>query len=43
MAIQTKDGIQAMPPANYRFCADEHLMMLGKNEDIQKLVKKYNN
>ena len=43
VAIQTKDGIQAMPPADYRFKEDEHLLVIGKNEDIQKLVRKYNN
>ena len=43
VAIQTKGGIQAMPPADYRFKEDEHLLVIGKNEDIQKLVRKYNN
>ena len=43
VAIQTADGIQAMPPANYRFKEEEHLLVMGKNEDIRKLVRKYNN
>ena len=43
VAIQTKGGIQAMPPADYRFKENEHLLVIGKNEDIQKLVRKYNN
>ena len=43
VAIEIKDGIQAMPPADYRFKEDEHLLVIGKNEDIQKLVRKYNN
>ncbi|MFR5704049.1 MAG: hypothetical protein ACLUD0_20785 [Eubacterium ramulus] len=40
--FKTADGIQAMPPANYRFKEDEHLLVMGKNEDIRKLVRKYN-
>lgn len=43
VAIQTKDGIQAMPPANYCFKEEEHLLVIGKNKDIRKLVRKYNN
>ena len=43
VAIQTKDGIQAMPPADYCFKEEEHLLVIGKNEDIRKLVRKYNN
>ncbi len=43
IAIQTKDAVLAMPPADYRFREDEHLMVIGKNEDIQNLMKKYRN
>ena len=42
VAIQTADGIQAMPPANYRFKEEEHLLVMGKNDDIRKLVRKFN-
>lgn len=41
IAVQTKDAMQAMPPANYCFREDEHLMVIGRNEDIRKLVQKY--
>ncbi len=41
IAVQTKDGIHAMPPANYRFRQDEHFMVIGRNEDMKKLVQKY--
>ena len=43
VAIQTADGIQAMPPANYQFKEEEHLLVMGKTEDIRKLVRKYDN
>lgn len=41
IAIQTKTGVQVMPPADYRFREDEHLMIIGRNEDIRKLMQKY--
>ena len=41
VAVKKKDGVQAMPPADYRFRADEHLMVIGKNEDIHKIIQKY--
>ncbi|MEI3338717.1 MAG: TrkA family potassium uptake protein [Eubacterium sp.] len=43
VAIQDGENIQPMPPANYRFKENEHLMVIGRNEDIQKLIRKYDN
>ena len=40
VAIQTKDGIQAMPPADYRFKEDEHLLVIGKNEDVNRHMQR---
>jgi trk system potassium uptake protein TrkA len=43
IAIKNENGIQAMPLAEYCFHENEHLMIIGRNDDIRKLVKKYPN
>lgn len=40
-AIHSKNGTAFMPPADYVFCKDEHLMIVGRNEDIAALIKKF--
>ena len=42
-AVHTEGGTIAMPPADYRFQENEHLMVIGRNEDIRKVVKHYKN
>ncbi len=39
--LATKEGERAklMPPADYVIRADEHLMVIGKNEDVDKILK----
>lgn len=42
--LATKEGekVFPMPGADYVFKGDEHLIVMGKNTDIQKFIKKYN-
>ena len=42
-AVHTKGGTAFMPPADYVFKEDEHLMVVGKNEDIGAILKHYKN
>lgn len=34
------DKMQLMPGADYVFKADEHLMVIGRNEDVNKILKR---
>ena len=40
--IGTKQGDRSniLPDPDYVFCKDEHLMVLGKNEDVEKILSK---
>ena len=42
--LATKEGekVFPMPGADYIFKGYEHLIVMGKNTDIQKFIKKYN-
>lgn len=42
--LATKEGenVFPMPGADYVFNGDEHVIVMGKNTDIQKFIKKYN-
>lgn len=39
IAIKSNDEIQILPPVDYRFHENEHIMILGHKTDLQKLVK----
>ena len=40
-AVHTEGGTAFMPPSDYTFKKDEHLMVVGRNEDIGALLKHY--
>lgn len=40
-AIQTQDGTVSMPDAGYIFREEDHLMAIGRNEDLRKLMRRY--
>lgn len=40
-AVHKEGGTVFMPPSNYIFKKDEHLMVVGRNEDIGALLKHY--
>ena len=40
IGIKTDGGMQLMPNAEYVFQQDEHLMIIGHQRDIEKIVKK---
>lgn len=42
-AVHTESGTVAMPPADYRFKENEHIMVIGRNEDIRRVVSRYKN
>lgn len=42
LATKTNGKISPMPGADYMFKGDEHIIVMGKNTDIQKFIKKYN-
>lgn len=42
LATKVDDKVSPMPGADYIFSGDEHLIVMGKNTDIQKFLKKYN-
>lgn len=42
LATKVDDKVSPMPGADYIFSGDEHLIVMGKNTDIQKFIKKYN-
>ena len=42
-AVHAEGGTIAMPPADYHFKENEHLMVIGRNEDIRRVVKHYKN
>ena len=42
-AVHTENGTVAMPPADYRFKENEHIMVIGRNEDIRRVVSRYKN
>ena len=42
-AVHTKGGTSFMPPADYVFKNDEHIMVAGKDKDIAAILKHYKN
>lgn len=40
IGIRTKDGMHMMPGPDYIFHPQEHLMMIGHHDDIEKIVRK---
>ena len=40
IGIKTADGVQLMPNADYIFHQNEHLMILGHQHDMEKIIKK---
>ena len=40
LGIKNNDQMSLMPGADYVFCADEHLIIVGHQADIAKIVKK---
>lgn len=40
IGIKTADGVQLMPNADYVFKQNEHLMILGHQHDMEKIIKK---
>lgn len=40
IGIKTADGVQLMPNADYIFCQNEHLMILGHQHNMEKIIKK---
>jgi trk system potassium uptake protein TrkA len=41
LAIKKNNQITALPTAEYEFSGDEHLVILGHNADVEKLMKRY--
>ena len=37
------DGTHLMPMAEHEFDENEHLMIIGKVEDVERLLKNFNN
>lgn len=42
LATKINEKVFPMPGADYVFKGDEHLIVMGKNTDVQKFIKKYN-
>lgn len=42
LATKKNEKVFPMPGADYVFKGDEHLIVMGKNTDVQKFIKKYN-
>lgn len=40
IGIKTEDGMQLMPGPDYRFRKEEHLMVIGHQNDISKIIRK---
>ncbi len=40
IGVKENDNIKMMPGADYVFQKDEHLMVLGHQRDIEKIVRK---
>ena len=40
LGVKNRDQMSLMPGADYVFCADEHLIIVGHQADIAKIVKK---
>ncbi len=40
LGVKNRDQMSLMPGADYVFCADEHLIIVGHQTDIAKIVKK---
>ena len=40
LGVKNNDQMSLMPGADYVFCADEHLIIVGHQTDIAKIVKK---
>lgn len=41
LAIKENNKINALPTAEYTFSGNEHIVILGHNTDIEKLMKRY--
>ncbi|MCC8068194.1 MAG: TrkA family potassium uptake protein [Ruminococcus sp.] len=41
LAIKEDNKITTLPTAEYVFNGDEHLVILGRNQDVEKLMKRY--
>lgn len=39
LAIKVGDNVSPMPPSDYRFKEDEHLIIMGSNSDVEKILK----
>jgi trk system potassium uptake protein TrkA len=39
LAIKVDDNVSPMPPSDYRFKEDEHLIIMGRNSDVEKILK----
>lgn len=42
-AVHQQNGTITMPTADYRFRKGEHIMVMGRNEDIRKIINHYKN
>ncbi|MCU6762373.1 Ktr system potassium uptake protein A [uncultured Roseburia sp.] len=42
VAIKTKDGLRTMPTGDYTFQGNEHLMVIGHDRDLEKIINKIN-
>ncbi len=40
LGCKTAEGVKLLPSASYRFHADEHLMVVGPNDALERLLKK---
>ena len=40
LAVKNGTSIQALPGAEYVFNPDDHIIILGQNADVEKLLKK---
>lgn len=40
LAIKNNNNIQPLPGAEYVFCEQDHMIVLGRNADVEKLLKK---
>lgn len=40
LAIKNGSEIKALPGAEYEFCENDHIVVLGRNTDVEKLLKK---
>lgn len=40
LAIKNSSDVKALPTAEYIFCTNDHIIVLGHNDDVEKLLKK---